>query len=135
MLAEKNSLLYEASKAFYELSEDEKIRQQCEARLDYERTHAHFYRAVEENKELDKMLKEKTLQLQKLSKKMQKNERQLQKSEKQLQDNERQIQQREVLIQQQAEALLKKEEENAVLKAQLEKITKEKDFDKKSDET
>lgn len=48
MIAEKNSLLYEASKAFYELSADEKIRQQCEARLDYERTHAHIFKTLRE---------------------------------------------------------------------------------------
>lgn len=95
MIAEKNSLLYEASKAFYELSADEKIRQQCEARLDYERTHAHIFQTLQEQeeqlKEQKKMLKKKNSQLH-----------------------------------QQASALLQKDKEIALLKAELTKTTKTK---------
>ncbi len=67
MLAEKNEYISEAADTIYHLTQDEKIRMQCEAREDYYRTRRGWQDMLEEKdamlKEMDAMLKEKDAML------------------------------------------------------------------------
>ena len=50
MLAQKNDYIKEASNTIYQLTQEEKIRQQCEAREDYYRAQRDLTRLVEAQK-------------------------------------------------------------------------------------
>lgn len=55
-LAEKNDYFKEAVMSYRVLSEDERIRYQCEAREDYEHTHANLWAQLKELRELKEVL-------------------------------------------------------------------------------
>ncbi len=63
MLATEDSVIYDAAKTIYQLSEDERIRQECEAREDYiKRKHDMEKR----QRELEKQLAEKDKEIARL---------------------------------------------------------------------
>ena len=76
MLAEKNESIAEATETVYKLSEEEKIRLQCEAREDYYR--------CQRDAEILRERQEQRMQEQ--ARQMQKNERQIRASERQIQE-------------------------------------------------
>lgn len=67
MLAQKNEYIGEATDTIYQLTQDEKIRMQCEAREDYYRTQRGWQDMLDEKaamlNEMDIMLNEKDAML------------------------------------------------------------------------
>lgn len=77
MLAKKNEYIDEAANTIYQLTQEEKIRMQCEAREDYYRTQLGWQRMLAEQRKMleeqramlgkkDAMLAEKDATIQKL---------------------------------------------------------------------
>ena len=63
MYAESNEYLQEAAESVYELTQEEKIRQQCEAREDYRRRTVGRERMLKEALEENQQLSEEKKQL------------------------------------------------------------------------
>ena len=63
MLAAKNPSITEAANTIYQISEDERIRQQCEAREDYLRRQRGIQRRMAKLDEVEKVLAEKEEEL------------------------------------------------------------------------
>ena len=89
MLAEKNESIAEAIETVYKLSEEEKIRLQCEAREDYYRRQRDAQLLREEN---ERKMQDNKRQMQENERQMQKQEQQMQKQEQQMQKQEQQMQ-------------------------------------------
>ena len=62
-MSEQSDFLREASEAYYRLSEDEKIRLQCEARMEYEREQSYIRYKLKQLEESEKQLKENEKQM------------------------------------------------------------------------
>lgn len=72
MVAAKNRMIDDAATTIYQLTEDERIRQQCEAREDYLRRQRGIQKMLEEQRqqltEKDKQLTEKDQQIAEMQK-------------------------------------------------------------------
>ncbi len=97
-LSKRSDALGNAVVTLAELSNDEKIRQQCEARRKYEMDqdalNKHFYKLKKEIQEKEGQLQEKEGQLQEKEDQLQEKEDQLQEKEGQLQEKEGQLQEK-----------------------------------------
>ena len=88
MLAEKNESIAEAIETVYKLSEEEKIRLQCEAREDYYRRQRDAQLLREEN---ERKMRENELKMRENERQMLAQEQQMQKQEQQMQKQEQQM--------------------------------------------
>ncbi len=92
MLAVENQAINEAASTIYEISEDERIRQQCEAREDYLRRQRGTQRRIAEK---DRLIQEKDKQIQEKDKQIQEKDRQLQEKDLELEQLKKYIQKME----------------------------------------
>ena len=122
MLAEKNESIAEAIETVYKLSEEEKIRLQCEAREDYYRRQRDAQLLREEN---ERKMQENKRQMQENERQMQENERQMQENERQMQENERQMQKQEQQMQKLKTENKELTEQNMQLIAEIERLRAE----------
>ncbi len=125
MLSSKDSCLAEAAETAYQLSAEETIRMQCEAREDYYRQQRYIQKKMKRLEELEH-LEEKSDQLERNYLELQKNNAELQQSNEELQQSNEELQQSNVKLQQsnadKEEALAASQEEIARLKAQIAKL-------------
>ena len=91
MLAEKNPSITEAAATIYQISEDERIRQQCEAREDYLRRQRGIQRKLEKLDNLEKALAEKDNQLVEKDKELAENRKELAEKDNQLAEKDKLI--------------------------------------------
>lgn len=108
MLAKNDNFLAEAAETAYQLSTEETIRMQCEAREDFYRQQRYIQKKLEKL-ELMESLEQKNCELQKNNSELQKNNSELQKSNAE----------KDFTIAEKDRALSAKDEEIARLKAML----------------
>ena len=111
MLSSKDSCLAEAAETAYQLSAEETIRMQCEAREDYYRQQRYIQKKMKRLEELEH-LEEKSEELERNYLELQKNNAELQQSNAELQQSNADKE----------EALAASQEEIARLKAQIAKL-------------
>lgn len=110
-MSEQSDFLREASEAYYRLSEDEKIRLQCEARMEYEREQSYIRYKMNQLEAAEERLVEVEQKLTEGEKQLKESEKQLKESEKQLKVSEKQLAERDrqlALMQAELEELRKK---------------------------
>lgn len=118
MLSSKDSCLAEAAETAYQLSAEETIRMQCEAREDYYRQQRYIQKKMKRLEELEH-LEEKSEELERNYLELQKNNEELQQSNEELQQSNVKLQQSNA---DKEEALAASQEEIARLKAQIAKL-------------
>ena len=118
MLSSKDSCLAEAAETAYQLSAEETIRMQCEAREDYYRQQRYIQKKMKRLEELEH-LEEKSEELERNYLELQKNNEELQQSNEELQQSNVKLQQSNA---DKEEALAASQEESARLKAQIAKL-------------
>ena len=118
MLSSKDSCLAEAAETAYQLSAEETIRMQCEAREDYYRQQRYIQKKMKRLEELEH-LEEKSEELERNYLELQKNNAELQQSNAELQQSNVKLQQSNA---DKEEALAASQEEIARLKAQIAKL-------------
>lgn len=98
MLAQKDSMIEEASNTIFQLTQDEQIRLQCEAREDFlywQRVNENYTKELEEYKQqLEKdnqQLEESKQQLEKDNQQLEENKQQLEKDKQQLEKDNQQL--------------------------------------------
>ena len=114
MLAVKDKSINEAAATIYQISEDERIRQQCEAREDYLRRQRGIQRRLDKLGDLEKAIAEKEEKLAEIEKDLAEKDAMIAQSKEQLAQSKEQLaQSKEEIAQKDAriaelEALLKK---------------------------
>ena len=91
MLAVKDKEITEAATTIYQISEDERIRQQCEAREDYLRRQKGLQRKLAKLDEVEKALAEKEAQLEQKDEQLEQKDAQLDQKDAQLEQKDTQI--------------------------------------------
>ena len=138
MLAGNNTFLEEAAETVFRLSEEEKIRMQCEAREDYYRQQRYIQKQLDRLKELESReqdmiantaaLVERAAELQENNVALQESNATLQESNATLQEDNAVLQKDNASLKEENETLLKSNEEKdaeiARLKSELAKRSK-----------
>ncbi len=102
MLAQENEYIEEAAETVYQLSQEEKIRQQCEAREDYYRTQRGIQLMLENQKKI-----------------IAENEKVIAENEKVIAENEKVIAKNEKILKEKEKVLKEKDTEIAALHAEI----------------
>ncbi|MBO5166488.1 MAG: Rpn family recombination-promoting nuclease/putative transposase [Lachnospiraceae bacterium] len=121
MLAQKNDYIKEASDTIYQLSQEEKIRQQCEAREDYYRRQRSIECYMQEQKAT---MKKQAAILKRQERKMQEQSSTIQEQSSTIQEQSSTIQEQSSTIQQQNSTIYEQNVTIAALRAEIEKLKK-----------
>ncbi len=111
MLAEQYSVINDAATTIFKLSEDERIRQQCEAREDYEIRQRSLNRRIRQREE----------KIEQQDRIIEENEKIIEEKDRTIEEKEKTIEEKDRTIEEQADALSQKDKRIAELEAILAK--------------